>query len=327
MILKDKLFSIKEEGKRYVLSILGLKIKLIKNGYDFKSWNFRYLRCKIYKLINPNYDVPTNYVLKYRYAIDLAHKELENIPKEEINQLTGKFWTMWLQDNIPESMQMCLNTIKHFHPDITIITEKNINQYVNIPDFIYEKYKKGIIRPPHFSDYIRMCLLDKYGGTWIDASLLMTDKIPEFILKQPFFILQSQDKEYVSNFFIHSGKNNFLIKTMKIYLEEYWKHENITINYYFFHSFFNYIIKSDPTSINIYNNIIPYLNSIVRYMTDNIALNADEDAWNYLSHSCFMYKFQRKNKVAVKNPNSWYNFLLNKYRKGELLSNMNSTAV
>lgn len=172
-----------------------------------------------------------------------------------------------------------------------------------------------------------MCLLDKYGGTWIDASLLMTDKIPEFILKQPFFILQSQDKEYVSNFFIHSGKNNFLIKTMKIYLEEYWKHENITINYYFFHSFFNYIIKSDPTSINIYNNIIPYLNSIVRYMTDNIALNADEDAWNYLSHSCFMYKFQRKNKVAVKNPNSWYNFLLNKYRKGELLSNINSTAV
>lgn len=326
MILKDKLFSIKEEGKRYVLTILGLKIKLIKNGYDFKSWNFRYLRCKIYKLINPNYDVPTNYVLKYRYAIDLAHKELENIPKEEINQLTGKFWTMWLQDDIPESMQMCLNTIKYFYPDITIITEKNMNEFVDIPDYIYEKYKKGIIMPAHFSDYIRMCLLDKYGGTWLDASLLMLDKIPEFILKQPFFVLQSRDKKLISNFFIHSGKNNFLVKTMKIYLEEYWKHENIAIHYFFFHSFFNSIIQTDPTCKKIYQNIIPYLNSIVLYLADN-GKRADEDTWNYLSKSCFMYKFHRRNKVAVKNPNSWYNFLLNKYRKGELLSNMNSTAV
>jgi hypothetical protein len=37
-----------------------------------------------------------------------------------------------------------------------------------------EKYQKKIIDNTHFSDLLRLELLIKYGGTWIDASVLVT---------------------------------------------------------------------------------------------------------------------------------------------------------
>ena len=73
-----------------------------------------------------------------------------------------------------------------------------MQNYVNIPDYIYKKFKEGKITPPHFSDYIRCCLLDKYGGLWLDASLYMLDKVPSFITKQNFFILSHQNKKDIS---------------------------------------------------------------------------------------------------------------------------------
>ena len=37
-----------------------------------------------------------------------------------------------------------------------------------------EKHKNNIIDNTHFSDLLRLELLIKYGGTWIDASVLIT---------------------------------------------------------------------------------------------------------------------------------------------------------
>lgn len=161
--------------------------------------------------------------------------------------------------------------------------------------------------------------MDKYGGTWLDASLLLLEKIPAFIMKQDFFILQSADKREISNFFIHSCKNNLLTKTMRIFLEEYWKYEDTAIDYFFFHHYFMYICMRNDKLKNIYQNIIPYPNHMVRYMTDNCRFNADKDCWDYLSQNCFMYKISRKQPAALQNKNSWYWFLLNKYKNNKLI--------
>ena len=219
MKLIEYVFSVRNNGKYKIITILGIKLKFTKENFNFRLWKFNQIKKKEGAGKATKY-----YVSKYLYAAKLAQKELEAIPKEEINQLTGKFWTMWLQDDIPEAIQMCLDTIKHFYPNIIIINEKNISKYIDIPDFIYEKYKKGTIKPCHFSDYLRVCLLDKYGGTWLDSTCYMLNKIPKYITKEKFFIMQDINKNTISNFFIHSAKNNYIVKTMRIYLEEYWKY-------------------------------------------------------------------------------------------------------
>ena len=86
-------------------------------------------------------------------------------------------------------------------------------------------------------------------------------------------------------------------------------------------------VKTDELAKKIWNNIPIGLNHNTWLIQKIANSNVNPDLLVYLLKTSFMYKINRKDKVAFDNPNSWYNFLLNKYRKGELLSNMNSTAV
>lgn len=301
------MFSIDEEDDHIVLIVLGIQIKFRKTYFMLK-----FLKFNIYKWLFGSQKGNKLYLSKYLYIRKIVKEKFELIPKDEIDKQSEYVWTMWLQENPPKIIELCLDSIKKIYPNVIIITEKNIFNYIEIPDIIYKKYKAGIIEPWHFSDYIRLCLLDKYGGTWIDGSCLMLKNVPDFITKQPFFVLQNPSSKDISNFFLHSAKNNYFTKTIKTFLEEYWKKENAAIDYFFFHIFVQIIRKKCKICKNIWDNIIPYPNSIVRYFTDNINLNYDEEAWNYLSKSCFMYKLQRKKIQAVNNPQSWYNFFINK---------------
>ena len=42
---------------------------------------------------------------------------------------------MWLQEDVPECMEMCLTTIKNIYPNVKYITEKNMFDYIDIPDY------------------------------------------------------------------------------------------------------------------------------------------------------------------------------------------------
>lgn len=314
-----KLFSINEDSNNKIYNICGIKIKLSKTFFELKHFKFNVLKCLFGKKLGINF-----YLNKYLYVQKFAKNEFDLLPKSEINQSSDYIWTMWLQDEIPELIQVGLESIKKIYPNAILITEKNIFDYVNIPEYIYKKYKEGIIEPPHFSDYIRMYLLDKYGGTWIDASCLMLRKVPNFITKQSFFIFQNPTNKNISNFFIHSAKNNYFTKVMRIFFEEYWNKENVAINYFFFHIFFQILRKNSFICKEIFNEIIPYPNSIVRYFTDNIYLNYDADAWDFLSKTCFMYKLQRKDNRAIDNLQSWYYFFVDN-RKKIITDNVNAT--
>jgi len=283
--------------------------------------NLRYMMFKISKIFTGRKRALRSYLKTYlNPTIALVNKEFEQISKDDRDITSNQIWTMWLQDDVPEIIQLGLNSIKRLYPESVLITEKNLFNYVEIPDYIWQKYQKGIISPAHLSDYVRCQLLDKFGGIWIDASCYMLSEIPKFIIKQPFFIFQAPNRDSVSNFFIRSGKNNYLIKTMRIFLEEYWKKEDITIDYYFFHLAFMMFVTCDSFCRNVWKNIIPDINSRVRFFVNKMYLDFDEDLWDYLKTTSFMYKLNRKGVLGIKNKNSWYWYFVNLYQQEEKLT-------
>ncbi len=227
---------------------------------------------------------------------------------------SDRVWTMWLQEDVPELMQACIDTIKKHHPNVTIITNKNIYDFIDMPKHMKEKFENNTIPHPHFSDYVRCYLLDKYGGLWIDASCYMFDKVPEFITKQDFFILTEPSLKAISSFFIYSKNNNYIIKAMRIFLEQYWKNENTTINYFFFHHFFRLLCYKNAFCKNYFDNMQHWENAQVRYFVDHPRANYNPDLWNYLAKSGFMYKINRKDEYAMANPNGFYQHILNLHR-------------
>ena len=112
--------------------------------------------------------------LKKKYASKIP----DMLPDKDIHKGEDIIWICWLQgkENAPDIIKCCLNSVKENSRDflVKIINESNLDSYVTLPDYIIRKWKQGIIPNALFSDLIRLELLIKYGGLWLDSTVLMT---------------------------------------------------------------------------------------------------------------------------------------------------------
>lgn len=202
---------------------------------------------------------------KYLYAMD------HNLDLPVSDKFDNPIWQLWLQgkENMPPIIKFCTDSIVKQNPDrnVILVTQENLKDYITLPDYIIEKHKKGIISNTHLSDIIRLYLLCQYGGTWIDATIYMSDKMPQYILDSDFFVPKDLTASLITkdttleqfilmnnkmNFgaftnsisFIHSKKDNILLKNSLKLILEYWKHENKVIHYLFFSYFLTMVIFS-----------------------------------------------------------------------------------
>lgn len=91
----------------------------------------------------------------------------------------------------------------------------------------------------HFSDIVRVCLLAKYGGAWIDSTCFCTGPIPPKVWKYEFYSCKTLDMNLpvVANgkwvtWFLVTGKNHtILFEFCRDMLFEYWEKENVLIDY------------------------------------------------------------------------------------------------
>jgi len=99
----------------------------------------------------------------------------------------------WLQgeENLPPIVRCCYNSLKQNagRYKIVFIDEKNFSEYVDIAPHVMEKFRAGKISRTHFSDILRVNLLERYGGLWLDASILVTEPLEKHrnLLEQKYF--------------------------------------------------------------------------------------------------------------------------------------------
>lgn len=51
-------------------------------------------------------------------------------------------------------------------------------EYVEFPQWLIDKVEDGRVTLTTFSDVIRAALLYKYGGIWLDSTILLTEALP-----------------------------------------------------------------------------------------------------------------------------------------------------
>jgi len=151
-----------------------------------------------------------NNFLLYSYYSFFNNKE--NFESNKNNNNVPKIiWTYWDKDEIPEFIKICLNNWKKLCPDyqINMLHKNNVDKYINIPN------KFNNLPPYRQSDVARLLLLQKYGGVWIDASVILFVSPDKFISKNNitlFLTPGSNNKNIVyENWFISAPKNNEII--------------------------------------------------------------------------------------------------------------------
>lgn len=232
---------------------------------------------------------------KYNYIAKNYSYILDNIKDFEVSdKYPNTIWQIWFQgkDKAPELVQKCIDTLitNSNGRKVILVTLDNVNEFIDIPDYILEKYKKGIISHAHFADYIRACLISKYGGLYIDANAVITSPIPEYFFKQECFFLKSEacfnkidyekinvvplekNKKFrllpkkkpfleISNWLVAGKPNNRLTNAIVTFLNEYWAKEDVAVDYFFFHYFVKFCTENDTECKRIFLEMDSVLNS------------------------------------------------------------------
>ena len=204
-------------------------------------------------------------------------------------------------------MQACLDSVAKYNPDIerVIISPKNVREYVNIPDFIYKLKEKGIIKLAQFSDILRTYLLVEHGGCWIDATVLLTAPLPQYIKDAELFVFKADEKAdldglNMASYFISAKPNNRILIQCQRFFENYWRENNFLVNYFsFLHAFTMIALKNK----DIWEKV-PFFSFIpVQQMQAELVKPYNKERFAQLKQMTPIHKLTYKPKVMTKQKN------------------------
>jgi hypothetical protein len=164
-------------------------------------------------------------------------------------------WIYWEQgwNNAPEICKLCKQSWQKLNVtwNINILDKNNINKFIDV-----EKINKNFwnITPIQSrADIIRTLLLQKYGGVWVDSTLICMIPLDNWLFKNfdlidknDFFAFKKLEKELsISNWFLATHPNNYIINKFTEKYTKFFKTNLVTKEYFQFHNDFKYLLKTD----------------------------------------------------------------------------------
>ncbi len=231
-------------------------------------------------------------------------------------------WFCWLQgiENAPRLVQVCYASVQKYCADrpIHLITNENRSDYVTLPDYVVQKYRAGIIHPAHFSDILRLALLVKYGGIWIDSTVLLTAPLPSYITHGSFFFYQNKSWGDVplpivgSNWLLSGCKGHPVWQRLLDLLYAYWEQSNTLIDYFFFHLFLYLLVTHNPQAKALLESMEFHSNQAHFVMwSRDFGKPYSPELWNILLRSSSVHKLTYKYKSTSGSHNTIYDYVLN----------------
>ena len=199
--------------------------------------------------------------------------------------------------------------------EVILLTDANFSNYVSLPDFIMKKYRDGIITKTHMTDILRLELLIKYGGIWIDSTVLCTGEIPDYIHESDLFIFQNLkpgrdgDAVALSSWFIAAKTNHKVLMATRKLMYEYWKKNNTLINYFLIHNFLRMSLERFPDEED---KLIKFPNSTPHILLLDMFKPFDRNKWNVIKSMTSIHKLAyKRTKEEMSRKGTYYDFIIN----------------
>ena len=233
------------------------------------------------------------------------------------------FYTIY---TAPELVKKCIYSIKKHCSNykVAVITLYNVEQYISIPKYIYDKLEQKCISYTHFSDFVRFALLNKYGGMWIDSTFYLTRDIPEYYFEKAIFSAGKQQEPYdrrgvcISKYrwitsFIGSGyTDNPLFEFVEKIFLLYIKNEQYFIDYLLI-DYFIYIAYQNSDIIKKEIDDIPDNNMEFGWLFHKMNSKFNENEYKKkLDGDTFAFKLSHKKKWKYRKSgnNTYYSYFL-----------------
>lgn len=187
---------------------------------------------------------------KHKFVLDYLKTSCSSVidsfrtvSDEKIEISKHYIWVMWWQgeENAPDLVKLCIKSMRENSngAEIVVINQDNFREWVDIPDYIIEKHKLGYISFAQLSDIMRIFLISKHGGLWLDATIYVSQPIPASIFSSSFYSLHTELKQtpFVQNDRVHcfvlgGNPGSKIIRFERAFLSSYWKNHDVIVDYY-----------------------------------------------------------------------------------------------
>jgi len=175
--------------------------------------------------------------------------------------MNNTIFILWFQgfENSPEIIKKCIQSWKYYNSDwnIILLDNDNLVNYINMNDYIDMTNKN--INYTALSDIIRIILLKKYGGLWVDATTFCNKPLDEWLpscISEGFFAFDKPGNDrLMSSWFLYAEKDNYIINKWFNLTKEYYKMNNSPHTYFWFHYLFGDLYNSDSIFKEIWDKV------------------------------------------------------------------------
>jgi hypothetical protein len=138
------------------------------------------------------------------------------------NDIPKTIWTYWDSPTLPESVQKCIQTWKTHNPDydVIVLSDDKLSKYLPDVNILGMKMTNT---PQRKSDFIRIHIIEKYGGIWCDASIMMNSSL-EFVRQKSGYdfvgyhigkMMNTPDSPVIENWFMAAPPGSNFIRKWK----------------------------------------------------------------------------------------------------------------
>ena len=275
-------------------------------GYSNRNIAGLEIKNKVYQYLERNYG---------RKIGDFLYEKAE-----EYDASGDKYiWICWFQgmESAPELVKRCYASVKRNMPnkEVIVITKENMDQYVDFPEHILGKWKKGLITDTKMSDFLRMELLIRYGGLWMDSTIFLSGPIPDWVYEKDIFMYSIDDSEDITrvynNYFIYSKKDYPVLKTLRDINYYYWGKENKVRDYFQWHLFTTLVI---PYYKDLFEDIV-FMPDAISHMLGKVFFKKyEKNYWETLKIITPIHKLSNKYLVPKDYSQTYYEM----FKEGKL---------
>ena len=204
------------------------------------------------------------------YAHRLTNELLSKIDDgnytfEKTRNLSNKqtIFVFWYQNEMPEIVKTCYASLQRHCKDcdIILITKDNLSNFIDVEDCIQQALNEQRLSLITFSDYVRLALLSKYNGLWLDATIYAEKDIDMSFFNNTLLLPKVDENtniysnswqcsrqflasyKYIQSVYILESKNSKTIQYSKQLFVKYFNNFKYPVNYFLINDIVEYIVN------------------------------------------------------------------------------------